>query len=131
MSIEPWLQEKSLAALKEAAKLVDLANEPETADWYAKTLRRRGESLVASLLPVVSTLFEADDEAMIPEQVSAVSEGGSFALAKWCKQNRVGDPRDIADNLIRHGQGARRAQSGSNGQRSPRTEDSLDVSAQR
>ena len=129
MSIEPWLQEKSLAALKDAAKLIDLANDPETADWYAKALRRRGQSLVASLLPLVTTLFEADDAAMTPKQVSGISEGGSFALAKWCKQNRVGDPRDIADNLIRYRQGEREARSESDDQESPRAEDSLGVSA--
>ena len=35
----PWLQEKSLAALQEAARLVDLANEPDTTSWYERKLK--------------------------------------------------------------------------------------------
>ena len=44
----PYLAEKSLIALQEAARLVDLANEPGTAEWYAQELRGRAERIRAA-----------------------------------------------------------------------------------
>lgn len=58
-----WLQEKSLAALKESAKLIDLANEPDTTKWYQKELKRRGSALVGRLIPIIALLHQAGDEA--------------------------------------------------------------------
>ncbi len=45
----PWLIEKTAIALGEAARLVDLANEPDTNAWYR-------EALKATALPMIARL---------------------------------------------------------------------------
>lgn len=92
----PWLQEKTLTALEAAAELVDLANEPDTAAWYATALRERAERIVARLAPVVALLHGAGAEAAHHEEWRGIVEGGSLALARWCKKWEVADPRRMA-----------------------------------
>lgn len=88
----PWLQEKTLAALQDAARLVDVAKEPDTTAWYAKTLLASAEALIGRLAPVVA-LHGVGSEAAGHESWGAISEGGSFALARWCKEWDIPDPR--------------------------------------
>jgi hypothetical protein len=89
----PWLQEKTLSALTTAAHLADLANEPDTTAWYAKTLRGEAQSLVARLAPVVAFLHEAGSDAATHAEWEPIAEGGSLALARWCKKWKIADPR--------------------------------------
>jgi hypothetical protein len=88
----PWLQEKTLDCLVESARLVDLANEPDTNAWYAKTLRSRASRLVGRLAPIVALLHRAGAEAAASEAWQPVLNGGSFALAAWCKKWQISDP---------------------------------------
>jgi hypothetical protein len=44
----PWLIEKTAVALGEAARLVDLANEPDTNAWYRPALK-------AAAFPIISS----------------------------------------------------------------------------
>ncbi|HEY3351714.1 MAG TPA: hypothetical protein VGQ83_00570 [Polyangia bacterium] len=92
----PWLQEKTLAALEEAARLVDLANEPDTTPWYAKTLRERAGRFAGRLAPVVAFLYEAGQKAASHEEWGLLLEGGSAALAPWCKKWDIADPTKVA-----------------------------------
>ncbi len=91
-----WLQEKTLAALEETARLVDLANEPDTTPWYAKTLRERAGRLANRLVPVVALLHQAGQQAADHEEWGLMLEGGSFGLARWCKKFGIADPNRIA-----------------------------------
>jgi hypothetical protein len=59
----PWLQEKTLRALEEATRLVDLANERDTSAWYAKELKLRAHALISRLAPVVALVHESPDAA--------------------------------------------------------------------
>ena len=95
----PWLQEKTLRALEEAARLVDLANEKDTAPWYAKELKRRAGALIGRLAPVVSLLHQVEDAASHDEW-GAIRERGTFALAAWCKKHDVQDPAQRAFDLL-------------------------------
>jgi hypothetical protein len=95
----PWLQEKSLRALEGAARLVDLANEPDTSRWYAKELRQRGGSLIGTLAPMVALLHGARNAASHDEW-KGVAERGSFALAAWCKKHDIADPTARAFDLF-------------------------------
>lgn len=45
----PWIKEKALAALHDAARFVDLANEPDTTTWYARRLREPEADAVSEL----------------------------------------------------------------------------------
>jgi hypothetical protein len=96
----PWLQEKTLHAIKVAAHLVDLANEPDTTPWYAKELRHRAGLLIGSLAPVVALLHQAGQDAASHEQWEAVVERGSFALAAWCKKFDIANPIEREFNLL-------------------------------
>ena len=91
-----WLQEKTLAALEETARLVDLANEPDTTPWYAKTLRERAGRLASRLAPIVALLHDAGQEAASHEEWGLLLHGGSFGLARWCKKHGIADPHKIA-----------------------------------
>ena len=95
-----YLQEKSLSALREAARLVDLANEPDTAQWYARELRQRAEALIQRLVVVVGVIYQTGDEAVQPESWQGILERGSFALALWCKKYAVADPAERDFGLI-------------------------------
>ena len=98
----PWLQEKTLCALQAAASLVDLANEPDTTAWYKRNLLRIAEMLIDRLAPVVAFLNKADSEAALRDEWGAVMEGGSFALAAWCRKWKIGDPTQIGKGSLLH-----------------------------
>ncbi len=59
----PWLQEMTLRALQAAVNLVDVANEPDATDWYARTLRQSAMAVVGRLAPVVALLYRAGFES--------------------------------------------------------------------
>ena len=95
----PWLQEKSLAALEDAARLVDLANEKDTSPWYAKELKRRATALIGRLAPIVA-FFNQDGEAASTDEWQGITERGSFALAAWCKKHDIQDPTTRSFDLL-------------------------------
>lgn len=95
MDPRSWLKEKTLSALQETAALVDLANEPDTTPWYAKKLRKRAARLAAYLAPVVALLHEAGQHAADHEEWGLLLDGGTAALARWCKRWDIADPRTI------------------------------------
>ncbi len=92
----PWLQEKTLKALEDAARLVDLANEPDTTPWYAKTLKERATALIVRLAPVVVYVHGAGKEAANQEEWQGIARGGSFALGAWCKRWDIANPAAVA-----------------------------------
>lgn len=98
----PWLQEKTLHALQAAASLVDVANEPDTTAWYKRKLVRTAELIVDRLAPVVAFLNRAGAEAADRDEWGPVLEGGSFALATWCRKWKIGDPTNIAKGSLLH-----------------------------
>jgi len=100
MSSLEWLQEKSLLALETAVKLTDLANEEDTASWYRKNLRGIAESLIARLIPMTGLLHQTGAEAVIPEEWEGIVEGGTFALAKWCRKWGVANPYRFSSSAI-------------------------------
>lgn len=87
-----WLREKTLRALKDGVRIVDLANEADTSPWYQKHLRAVAEPLVGHLLPVVAFLHGAEQEAVTHESWRPILAGGTFALAGWAKKFKVVDP---------------------------------------
>jgi hypothetical protein len=91
-----WLQEKALRALQDAARFVDLANEPDTTSWYAKRLRALSSPAVGHLVPIVVHLYQVGDEAASGEHVEAILKGGTFALARWSKRWKIVDPTKAA-----------------------------------
>lgn len=97
-----WLQEKSLRALEEAARLVDLAHEKDTAPWYAKELGRRGTALIGRLAPMVALLHQAPEGAELDEW-TGITERGAFALAAWCKKHDIQDPTSRSFDLLAKG----------------------------
>ncbi len=88
----PWLAEKTLASLEVAASFVDLANEPDTTEWYRKTLLHKAKLLVGRLAPAVALLNGAEEEAASHEEWGLILESGTFGLAKWCKAWGIVDP---------------------------------------
>lgn len=91
-----WLQEKSLAVLEDAARLVDLANEPDTTPWYAKRLHAFGDSMIGRLATMVALIHGTDSEAAAPEQVKPITQLGTAALRDWCERWEVIDPNVAA-----------------------------------
>lgn len=96
----PWLREKTLRALQAAVHLVDIANEPDTTEWYAKTLRGSAMGVVGRLAPVVALLFGAGEKAANEEEWRPIAEGGSLALARWCKKYDIADPFEVAGGAV-------------------------------
>jgi hypothetical protein len=94
-----WMREKSLAALEIAAKLVDLANEPDTTAWYEKNLKRMAKNLIARLLPMTGLLYGVGAEAVEPDQWEGIAERGTFALTKWCRQWKVANPYHFSEGV--------------------------------
>jgi hypothetical protein len=90
----PWLQEKTLRALQEATRFVDLANEPDTTEWYAKRLRELATPLVHHLVGVVGLVYAAGQDAVALPEAESIAQGGTFALAKWCKAWDLVDPTE-------------------------------------
>ncbi len=100
---DSWLQEKTLRALQAAVCLVDIANEPDTTDWYKRNLVRTAEQIVARLAPVVALLYGVESSAAAErDEWGPMLEGGSFALATWCRKWKIADPHQIGKGSIRH-----------------------------
>lgn len=99
MDSTEWLQEKSLAALETAAKLVDLANEPDTTPWYKKNLKHIAEHLIARLLPITALLHGVGQAGVKPEEWESIVERGTFALTKWCHRWKVANPYHFSEGL--------------------------------
>jgi hypothetical protein len=89
----PYLQEKTLAALVAAVELIDLANEPDTTEWYKRNLTKIASAIIDRLVPVVALVHSAGEEAA--GQSRAMIDGGSFALTRWCKKYKIGDSRSV------------------------------------
>ncbi|MBK6520033.1 MAG: hypothetical protein IPM79_37595 [Polyangiaceae bacterium] len=87
-----WLKEKTLLALMDAVRIVDLANEPDTTRWYEKQLRRIAEPLIARLVPVVALVHRAGEDAVTHDAWRPILKGGTFALAAWAKKHDIVDP---------------------------------------
>lgn len=85
-----WLREKTLSVLQAAVLLVDLANEPDTTDWYRQKLLDISGHMISTLLPVVGFVHGKEDQAVGQDQWQAILEGGSFALGVWCKRWKIG-----------------------------------------
>lgn len=100
MNALPWIQEKALSALEEAARLVDLANENDTSPWYAKELRRRAGAMIARLAPLVALVHGAGEEAASSGEWSSIAERGAFSFAAWCKKHGIQDPRKRSFSLL-------------------------------
>lgn len=92
----PWLKEKTVRALADATRLVDLANEPDTTPWYAKRLRALGESLIGRLAPITALVHGAGQEAASQQEWRMIVHGGTFGLDRWCKKWGIEDPTEAA-----------------------------------
>ena len=92
----PWVQEKVLRALQDAARFVDLANEPDTTTWYARRLRELASPLVGHLAPLAALVFGAGAEAAASKAWEGIITGGTFALAAWAKRWKIVDPTAAA-----------------------------------
>jgi hypothetical protein len=60
----PWLEEKALACLRDAAELVDLANESDTTPWHSRRLRRAASPLIGRLAPMALLVHGAGQDAL-------------------------------------------------------------------
>jgi hypothetical protein len=94
----PYLSEKTLSALQYAAALIDLANEPDTTTWYKRNLMEIAEGIVVHLVPAVAVLNWSGQESA--EQSRAILNGGTFALARWCKKHNIGNPTQIGKKSL-------------------------------
>jgi hypothetical protein len=92
----PWLREKTLASLREVAKLVDVANEADTTPWYARRLRRAASALVGRLAPVTLLVHGANQKALEGGEWNAIAEHGTLALAAWCERWGIADAKFIS-----------------------------------
>lgn len=90
----PWLQEKTLSALEQSVRLVDLAHEPDTTPWYRRALIEIAEPLITTLMPVVAFVHVAQ-EAAEHDDIRMVVEGGAFALSRWGKKWDISAPRRV------------------------------------
>ncbi|HKO48950.1 MAG TPA: hypothetical protein VJV79_14560 [Polyangiaceae bacterium] len=91
----PWLIEKTAIALGEAARLVDLANEPDTNAWYREALKAPALPMIARLAPVVAVLCDRPETANEPRRWEPIAKGGTPALRAWIAQHDL--ERDIGD----------------------------------
>ena len=73
----PWLIEKTAIALGEAARLVDLANEPDTNAWYREALQAAALPMIARLAPVVAVLCDRPETADEPHKWEPIAKGGT------------------------------------------------------
>ena len=96
----PWLAEKSLAALKEAVRLVDLANEPDTTPWYAKNLKHLASAIIGRLAPIVAFTHQAGETAAGHAEWGSICERGTFAMAAWCKKWKIEDPHAFLQGIL-------------------------------
>lgn len=96
----PWLREKTLRALAEGAALVDLANEPDTTTWYAKTLRQHAGRIVGRLAPVVAYLHGAAQDAAEHDAWEGILKSGSLGLMAWCKRFAIEDDVGIGQAAV-------------------------------
>ena len=91
----PWLKEKTLAALRDAAELVDLANKSDTTPWYSRRLRRAASPLIGRLAPMVLFAHGAGEGALEDAEWNAITEHRTLALAAWCKRWNLSDAKFI------------------------------------
>jgi hypothetical protein len=91
----PWLIEKTAIALGEAARLVDLANEPDTNAWYRQALKAAAFPVIGRLAPVVAVLCDRPETANEPSKWEPIAEGGTAALRAWIAQHDL--EREIGD----------------------------------
>lgn len=87
----PWIREKTLAATADAARLVDLANEPDTTAWYSRALREHASRLLGRLVPLTVLVHDAPGEAAEGDAWQPIVERGSLALARWMKDSGIED----------------------------------------
>jgi hypothetical protein len=99
MNPTDWLQEKSLAALETAVKLIDLANEPDTTPWYEKNLKRIAEHLISRLVPMTALFHGVAAEGVKNEEWRYIVESGTFALTKWCRKWNIANPYRFSNSL--------------------------------
>jgi hypothetical protein len=86
-----WLIEKTAIALDEAARLVDLANEPDTNAWYRATLTQTAGRLIARLAPILGVLCERGDAANEPSKWEPIAKRGVSGLIVWMRANDLED----------------------------------------
>ncbi|MBL9027452.1 MAG: hypothetical protein JNL21_34995 [Myxococcales bacterium] len=86
-----WLIEKTAIALDEAARLVDLANEPDTNAWYRTRLTETARCLIARLAPVLGVLCDRPDAANEPGKWEPIVERGVAGLIAWVEENELSD----------------------------------------
>jgi hypothetical protein len=86
-----WLIEKTALALDEAARLVDLANEPDTNAWYRDTLGKVAARLIARLAPILGVLCDRGEAANEPSKWEPIAKHGTSALLAWMRDNDLGD----------------------------------------
>jgi hypothetical protein len=91
----PWLIEKTAIALGAAARLVDLANEPDTNAWYRQALKATAAPIIGRLAPVVAVLCDRPEAGDEPHTWEAIVEGGTPALHAWIDEHEL--ERDIGD----------------------------------
>jgi hypothetical protein len=92
----PWLIEKTALALDEAARLVDLANEPDTNAWYREQLKRAAAHMIGRLAPVVGVLCDHPEAASTPDKWEPIAEGGTPAVRAWIEEHELeGDLGDL------------------------------------
>lgn len=89
--VEPihWLIEKTASALDEAARLVDLANEPDTNAWYRARLTQTARSLIGRLAPILGVLCDRGDAANEPSKWEPIVNGGVAGLIEWMRKNEL------------------------------------------
>lgn len=95
-----WIREKSLKSLEITASLVDLANEPDTTQWYSKNIKRIASSLIHRLAPMVALFYSLGQEGADSKEWEDIAERGSFAFIKFCKKWHIVDPRKISPIII-------------------------------
>jgi hypothetical protein len=89
----PWLKEKTLDCLRDAAELVDLANESDTTPWYSRRLSRAASALIGRLAPMALLVHGAGQDALKDAEWNAITEHGTLALAAWCKRWSLADAK--------------------------------------
>ncbi len=97
----PWLREKTLMSLQTAVQLIDLANEPDTTQWYRRKLSEIGGHLIGRLVPIVALVHGTDEKAVSWDIWKPILQGGSFALGRWCKEFGVANPNEVAFGAIK------------------------------
>ena len=77
---------RMLWVLRGTVRFVDLANEPDTTQWYKDELRELVTNLLTRLLPMVAYVCCLPPEAHDTLTLHSMVTGGTFALATWCRR---------------------------------------------